>query len=70
MIIEINTDLKLSFVEMLDEIGRTSWTDVRRGLISDLQSIQTLLVSDRDRVTEVMASVTPSGFPWESTKHG
>lgn len=62
MIIEINTDLKLSFVEMLDEIGRTSWTDVRRGLISDLQSIQTLLVSDRDRVTEVMA--------WESTKHG
>ena len=24
MIIEINTDLKLSFVEMLDEIGRTS----------------------------------------------
>ena len=70
MIIEINTDLKLSFVEMLDEIGRTSWTDVRRGLISDLQSIQTLLVSDRERVTEVMASVTPSGFPLESTKHG
>ena len=70
MIIEINTDLKLSFVEMLDEIGRTSWTDVRRGLISDLQSIQTLLVSDRDRVTEVMASVTPSGFPLESTKYG
>ena len=70
MIIEINTDLKLSFVEMLDEIGRTSWTDVRRGLISDLQSIQTLLVSDRERVTEVMASVTPSGFPLESIKHG